>query len=84
MHLDSSKFLACHNQEANVQKNNYKVTLEDYTSENTLFKIVPAFKYQKDGDLTIYANEIIVIERVNPLHNKRSILHASEILYRSI
>jgi len=51
MHLDSSKFLACHNQEANVQKNNYKVTLEDYTSENTLFKIVPAFKYQKDGDL---------------------------------
>jgi hypothetical protein len=51
MHINSSKFLACYLQEATVEKGNYKVTLDDYTSENTLFRIVPAFKYQKDGDL---------------------------------
>ncbi|EAR98945.2 MIR domain protein (macronuclear) [Tetrahymena thermophila SB210] len=78
MHVNSSKFLACYPIEANIEKGNYRVTLDDYTSENTLFRIVPAFKYQKDGDLTIYANEIIVIERVNSFHNKKSILHCSE------
>lgn len=82
MHINSSKFLACYLQEATVEKGNYKVTLDDYTSENTLFRIVPAFKYQKDGDLTIYANEIIVIERVNPFHNKKTSLHASDEIPR--
>ena len=32
------------------EKENYQLSLQDYTSDSTLFKVVPAFKYQKDGD----------------------------------
>jgi inositol 1,4,5-triphosphate receptor type 1 len=50
LHLASSKFLACHQKEAKYENNNYKLSLDTYPSEATLFRVVPAFKYQKDGD----------------------------------
>lgn len=61
MHVNSSKFLACYPVEASIEKGNYRVTLDDYTSENTLFRIVPAFKYQKDGDLVINYSKFSII-----------------------
>jgi inositol 1,4,5-triphosphate receptor type 1 len=49
MHLNSSKFLACNFSESRYEKENYEIALEEYSSDSTLFKIVPAFKYQKDS-----------------------------------
>lgn len=50
LHLNSAKWLAIKPIEAKYQKENYRMTLEAYTSDDTMFKILPAFKYQKDGD----------------------------------
>jgi len=45
MHINSSKYLACPSEESKHEKENYKLTLDDYSSDNTMFKIVPAFFY---------------------------------------
>lgn len=45
MHLNSGKFLACHTIEAEHEKENFHVTLDDYTSDATMWKFVPSFKY---------------------------------------
>lgn len=45
MHLNTSKFLACVDHESKVEKENFLVTLEEYSSDATRFKIKPAFKY---------------------------------------
>lgn len=50
MHLASSKFLACHQKEARVESSNYKITLDELPSDASLFKILPAYKYQKEGE----------------------------------
>lgn len=77
MHVASSKWLACHQKEAKFENQNYRLTLDPYTSEATLFKIVPAFKYQKDGDQNIYASEIVRIVRAVPFLNKETFVHCS-------
>lgn len=50
LHLASSKWLCCNQEEAKFENQNYRLNLSDYTSEATLFKIVPSFKFQKEGD----------------------------------
>ena len=49
-HLVSSKYLSCQQKEAKFENQNFMVSLDKYPSDNTLFKISPAFKYQNDGD----------------------------------
>lgn len=50
MHLASNRFLACHEVESRHENQNYQVKLDDFTSDATVFTIVPAFRYQKDGE----------------------------------
>lgn len=45
MHLDSAKFLACHDHESKYEKENFLVTLDEYSSDATRFKIMPSYKY---------------------------------------
>jgi len=35
--------------ESEIEKENYLVVLEDYPSENTVFKICPPYQYQQDS-----------------------------------
>lgn len=77
MHVNSAKFLACHDVESRYEKENFLITLDDFTSEATSFKIIQAYQYQKDGDLAIYQDEIIQIVRSQAFHNKIAYLHAS-------
>lgn len=77
MHVESSKFLSCHDEESHLEKENYLITLDDYTSDSTMFKILPAFKYQMDGDMVVYADEIITVVGAKAFLNKSTYLHAS-------
>lgn len=77
LHLASSKFLACDMKEAKFENQNYKLTLDNYPSEASMFRIVPAFKFQKDGDQIIYASEVVRIMRSIPLLNKPTFVHCS-------
>ncbi|CAD8103545.1 unnamed protein product [Paramecium sonneborni] len=78
LHLASSKFLACHQKEARVESSNYKITLDELPSDASLFKILPAYKYQKEGEQVIYASDIVYIVRATSLMNKLTFLHASQ------
>ena len=70
LHLNSSKFLACLDCESKMEQENFQITSDEYTSESTSFKIIPAYKYQKDGDTVIYDGEIVYIVRSQAFHNK--------------
>ncbi|CAD8132782.1 unnamed protein product [Paramecium pentaurelia] len=63
LHLASSKFLACHQKEARVESSNYKITLDELPSDASLFKILPAYKYQKEGD--VYSESNFINEQIN-------------------
>ncbi|KAL4438400.1 hypothetical protein ABPG74_009439 [Tetrahymena malaccensis] len=78
LHLNSAKWLAIKPIEAKHQKENFRMTLEAYTSENTMFKIIPSFKYQKDGDQVIFANEIVYIARAQDINNRTTYFNASD------
>ena len=60
-----------------MEQENFQITSDEYTSESTSFKIIPAYKYQKDGDTIIYDGEIVYIVRSQAFHNKQTFLHAS-------
>lgn len=45
MHVYSKKFLALAEDEAEYEKENYKLELVEFSSENTQFLILPAYKY---------------------------------------
>ena len=53
-----------------MEQENFQITSDEYTSESTSFKIIPAYKYQKDGDTVIYDGEIVYIVRSQAFHNK--------------
>ena len=59
-----------------MDQENFQITLDEYTSESTSFKIIPAYKYQKDGDTVIYDGEIVYIIRSQAFHSKQTFLHA--------
>jgi hypothetical protein len=50
MHIVSGKFLACHEVESRYENQNYLLKLDDFTSEASVFTIIPAFRYQRDGE----------------------------------
>jgi inositol 1,4,5-triphosphate receptor type 1 len=45
LHIDSCKFLSSKTQESKYEKENYLLTLKEYCSEDTIFKIIPAFRF---------------------------------------
>lgn len=79
LHLDSYKYLACYDQEADKEKENYRLQLDEHPSERSIFKITPAFKYQKEAEQTLTENETVLITHSNRRFRKEVYLHKSEI-----
>ncbi|KAL4462524.1 hypothetical protein ABPG74_000354 [Tetrahymena malaccensis] len=77
LHLNSSKFLSCNSVESKWEKENYEISLEEFCTDSTLFKIIPAFKYQKDSSNAISEGDCIMIIRALPFNNKTIHLHCS-------
>ncbi|CAD8131502.1 unnamed protein product [Paramecium pentaurelia] len=77
LHLASSKWLCSLLDEAKFENQNFKLALSDYTSDETLFKIVATYKYQKEGDQIVYSQEIVRIMRMIPFLGKPTYLHCS-------
>ncbi|CAK81479.1 unnamed protein product (macronuclear) [Paramecium tetraurelia] len=77
LHLASSKWLCSLSDEAKFENQNFKLALSDYTSDETLFKIVATYKYQKEGDQIVYSQEIVRIMRMIPFLGKPTFLHCS-------
>ena len=77
IHLDSYKYLACYDKEAYHEKENFSMQLDEYPSEHTIFRISPAFKYQKDAEQILNENETVLITHMNRSFRKEVFLHAS-------
>lgn len=45
LHVASGKFLAVYESESTYENQNYLVALADYSSDQTVFTIVPAYAY---------------------------------------
>lgn len=78
IHLDSFKYLACWDLEADNEKENFKLQLDDYPSDRTIFKFLPAYNYQKDADQIINENETVCIAHINRSLRKEVFLHVSK------
>lgn len=61
MHISSNKFLACNYFEADEEKENFKLELDEYPSDNTCFRMMPAYLHQTRVDGLIYADEPLYI-----------------------
>jgi len=77
-HLTSHRFLTVKGQEnADYEKDNLKVALEDYSSANTHFTVEHAFNYQKEGDEYVRLNDRILLQLFVRELNKAVYLHSS-------
>jgi len=77
--LASNKFLSCHFNEAEIEKENYKLELDDVPSEATNFKISPSYKHQKEGEGIVYYEDLILINHSSIVLDKSPFLHCNEI-----
>lgn len=77
MHLLSNKFLSVSFVEADVEKENYKISLEEYSSDATFFKILPSYKYQKESEGKVFVEDIVFIACAGSYLNKVPYLHSS-------
>lgn len=61
LHLASNKFLSCTYQEADQEKENFRLELVQYPSDMTCFKFLPAYIHQKRADGFIYLYDTVYI-----------------------
>lgn len=76
LHVISNKFLSIKFEEAEEEKENYKIALCEGSSDFSFFKIMPCYKYQKESEGKIYFNEPIYIAHAFPYVNKLLFLHS--------
>ena len=79
LHVASNKFLSLLNQEAELEREHFKLELVDYPSEWTVFKFVPSFKHQKESNGVIYSGDYIYIANTQFLQKKIPFINSTKI-----
>jgi hypothetical protein len=64
---------------ATYEKDSLKLTLEDFGSERSLFKIEPGYKFQSEGDGRVFFGDKIVLESVTRELNRCSYVHSAAV-----
>lgn len=78
-HIQSHRFLTLNSQKsAEVERENLKLSLEDYGSEYSHFRIEPSFRYQKEGAGLVRLNDKVHFEITIPELNRVAYLHSSK------
>ena len=78
LHVTSNKFLACNfKEEANYEKENFKLELTEYPSEYTFLKFLPVYTYQKRNDGVIYLHDTVYLVWASQYLNKMPFIHIS-------
>lgn len=78
-HIQSHRFLTLISREsAEIEKENLKLSLEDYTSEYSHFRIEPSYKYQKEGSGFVRLEDKVHFEITIPELNRVAFLHSSK------
>lgn len=78
LHISSNKFLALHpDKEAEFETENYRLLLDDTSSEATLFKFSPCYRHQKDSEGLIYLSDNVYLESALRIRHKIPFIHFS-------
>lgn len=78
LHIASNKFLACNfEEEADYEKENFKLCLSEYPSENTCLKFLPVYTYQKRNEGVIYLYDTVYLVWASQYLNKIPYIHIS-------
>ncbi|CAG9321846.1 unnamed protein product [Blepharisma stoltei] len=78
-HIHSHRFLALQSKtSAESEKENFRLTLEDFGSEYSHFRIEPSYKYQKEGSGLVRLKDKVLFELMVPELNRAAYLHASK------
>lgn len=78
LHIASNKFLACNfEEEADYEKENFKLGLSEYPSENTFLKFLPVYTYQKRNEGVIYLHDTVYLVWSSQYLNKTPYIHIS-------
>ena len=78
-HVQSHKFLTLENDKtAEVENKNLKVSLEDFSSEYSHFRILPGYEYQKYCDKVVQSSHKIYLEILASGIRKPAFLHSSK------
>lgn len=79
LHISSNKFLALRPVEADMERENYKLFLEDITSDYTVFKFMPCYRHQKDSEGLIFINDHVYLTSAILILNRVPYVHFTEI-----
>lgn len=80
-HIKSHKFLTLHSQiSAETEKDNFKLTFEDFPSEYSHFRVVPSYKYQNHGSRKVKFSDKVYLQIVVPELRKTAWMHESKAL----
>ena len=78
LHIASNKFLACNfEEESDYEKENFRLELTDYPSENTFLKFLPVYTYQKRNEGVIYLHDTVYLVWSSQYLNKTPFVHVS-------
>lgn len=78
-HIKSHKFLTLQSEKsAETEKDNFKLSFEDFPSEHSHFRIVPSFKYQNHGNRKVKFSDKIYLQILVPELRKIAWMHESK------
>ena len=78
-HYTSHKFLTLRSRlSAEAEKNNFKLSFEDFPSDNSHFRIIPSFIFQKHGSGKVKVADKVYLQIIVPDMRKIAWLHGSK------
>lgn len=77
-HFTSHKFLTLHRKSAEAEKDNFKISFKNFPSENSHFRIVPSYKFQKHGSGKVKIFDKVYLEIMVPNLRKVAWMHGSK------
>lgn len=79
-HVSSAKFLSISSSEnAEIEKDNLKLTVNDFFSDASLIRVLPAYKYQTEGTALVKYKDCVYLEITIPGTAKTSYVHCSNL-----
>ena len=81
-HISSHKYITVNGREnAEREKDNLKISMQDFSDEHSLFKIEAVYQFQREGDGNIRFGDKVRLAVMVPELNKYAYLHCSSLPY---
>lgn len=82
-HISSGNFLSMSKDEADIEKENYKLKFSKISNDETFFKFMPAFKYQKQTTGKVIIGEVCHIVFASAMSSKSYYIHLAKSAFNN-